>query len=67
MGTSVFIIDRHTKIAAQKAEVSKVAQLFNYFLQKQYGFSLNVSHVAPPNAIATADNRASNEFTVDIK
>jgi hexosaminidase len=50
-GTGVFIINRHTKIVAQKAEAVKVAQLFNYFLQKQYGFSLNISRVACPDAI----------------
>jgi hexosaminidase len=69
MGTDVFVITRHTKIVAKNADAVKVAQLFNYFLQKQQGFSLNVSNVASPDAIVlnVLSGITSNDEAYELK
>jgi len=37
-----FTINKQTKLVANTADAKKVADMFNYFLQKKYGFGLSV-------------------------
>lgn len=51
MGQGVFTITRQTPVIAENADAQNVARLFNYFLDKKYGFTLKVLSKATPNAI----------------
>lgn len=50
-GTGTFIINKHTKIIAKGNDAKKVAEMFNYFLKKKYGFALMVDNNATNGAI----------------
>lgn len=50
-GVGQFIINQHTSIIAKEPDAQKVAGMFNYFLRKKYGFTLNINNAAAANAI----------------
>jgi hexosaminidase len=50
-GVGQFIINQHTSIVAKEPDAQKVAGMFNYFLKKKYGFTLNINNAALANAI----------------
>lgn len=51
-GQGEFILSRQTKIAAKGDGTQKIAGLLNTFLQKRYGFTLQVDNNATTNVIA---------------
>jgi len=52
IGQGTFTVTRQTPIIASNADAENVARLFNYFLEKKYGFTLKVlSKPAATNAI----------------
>ena len=51
-GEGSMIINQNTAIFAPNAEAKKVAEMFNYFLEKKYGFALKVSSTVTRNDIA---------------
>lgn len=50
-GTGSFYITKQTTIVARSAAAKKVAEMFNYFMAKKYGFTLPVSEQGSANAI----------------
>jgi len=56
-----FAISKQTKLVAHSADAKKIAGMFNYFLQKKYGFGLNVTNVAANDAIVL---NVSNDATL---
>ena len=50
-GTGSFTITKHTSIIARGAGAEKVAGMFNYFLNKKYGFVLKINNTAITDAI----------------
>lgn len=50
-GVGRFIINPHTGIVAKEADAQKVAGMFNYFLNKRYGFTLKINNAASAGAI----------------
>lgn len=58
IGQGVFTVTRQTTIVAGNADAVNVAGLFNYFLDKKYGFTLKVSN-KPTAANAIVLNVAS--------
>jgi len=51
MGTGILKINKNTRIVAKSNDAKKVAELFNYFLNKKYGFVLKVENNATAGAI----------------
>jgi hexosaminidase len=51
IGQGVFTVTRQTPIVAGTVDAQSVARIFNYFLDKKYGFTLKVVDKATPNAI----------------
>jgi len=62
-GVGLFIIDQHTNIVAKEPDAQKVAGMFNYFLKKQYGFTLKINNTAITNAVVlnTSSAKLPNE------
>jgi len=59
-----FAINRQTKLVAHSAAAKEVAGMFNYFLQKKYGFGLNITSAAANDAIVlnvATDAKLPNE------
>ena len=50
-GTGSFIISKRTNIVAKGADAEKVAGMFNYFLNKKYGFVLKINNTVTTDAI----------------
>jgi hexosaminidase len=50
-GTGLFTIDNTTGIVAKTGDEVKVAEMFNYFFHKKYGFKLKVSNAIAGHAI----------------
>jgi hexosaminidase len=50
-GIGSFMISKHTSIVAKGADAEKVAGMFNYFLNKKYGFILKINNAAITDAI----------------
>ncbi len=50
-GIGAFIISKHTNILAKGADAEKVASMFNYFLNKKYGFVLKINNTVTTNVI----------------
>ena len=51
-GEGQMIISPNTTLVASGADAKKVAEMFNYFLEKKYGFALKIASAAAHNAIA---------------
>jgi len=50
-GLGVFTITQNTNIVAKGTDAEKVAGMFNYFLNKKYGFVLKINNTATKGAI----------------
>ena len=50
-GIGSFIISKRTNIVAKGADAEKVAGMFNYFLNKKYGFVLKINNTVTTDAI----------------
>ena len=61
MGTGTFKIGKNTRITAKGDDAKKVAGLFNYFLNKKYGFVLKVGNNTTPGAIVL-DTSPTSKF-----
>ncbi|MGN8067729.1 beta-N-acetylhexosaminidase [Mucilaginibacter sp. 22184] len=63
-GVGLFVIDQYTSVVAKEPDAQKVAAIFNYFLKKQYGFTLRTNNVALANTIVlntSSPAKSSNE------
>lgn len=62
-GVGQFVIDQRTSIVAKESDAQKVAAIFNYFLKKQYGFTLKINNAAAGSAIVlnTSSAKLPNE------
>lgn len=62
-GVGQFVIDQRTSIVAKESDAQKVAVIFNYFLKKQYGFTLKINNAAAGSAIVlnTSSAKLPNE------
>jgi hexosaminidase len=50
-GIGSFIINKYTNIVARGTDAEKVAGMFNYFLNKKYGFVLKINNTVTKNVI----------------
>jgi len=70
VGQGVFTLNRQTPIVANGTDAQNVARLFNYFLNKKYGFTLKIADKAAANAIVLkviADDAEGKEgYQLDV-
>ena len=71
IGQGTFTVTRQTPIIASNADAENVARLFNYFLEKKYGFTLKVlSKSAATNAIvlnvASVNTAGKEGYRLDV-